>query len=127
MKLIRAAYLTFVPASHEDPQNPGVLKKMLLGRSDFIDGHVQMVNWAHLPVGKSFAKHYHETMQEIFVMIAGDVVMTVDDRMFPLHPGDAFVVDINEVHSMVNTGATDATYIVFGISQSEQGRTISVD
>ncbi len=127
MKLSRAADLAFIPASHEDPKNPGVLKKVLLGRSDFIEGHVQMLNWAHLPVGKSFAKHYHETLQEIFVMISGEVEMTVQGQTFPLHPGDAFAVDIDEVHSMVNTGSTDATYIVFGISQSEQGRTITVE
>lgn len=127
MKLSRADTLTFVPASHEDPKNPGVLKKVLLERGDFIEGHVQMLNWAHLPVGKSFAKHYHETLQEVFVMISGEVEMTVQDTTFPFYPGDALSVDIGEVHSMVNTGSTDATYIVFGISQGEQGKTITVE
>ncbi|NMB56994.1 hypothetical protein GYA19_03600 [Candidatus Beckwithbacteria bacterium] len=30
MKIIRASDIQFVPASHEDPKNPGVLKKIML-------------------------------------------------------------------------------------------------
>ena len=71
MRVIRATELEFVAASHEDPDSPGVLKKVLLQRDDLIAGRVQMVNWALLPVGQSFSPHYHEDMEEVFIVIRG--------------------------------------------------------
>lgn len=126
MKLIRSTDKEYVPASHEDPKNPGVLKKVLFERADFIEGHVQMVNWALLGKGKSFARHYHETLQEIFLILSGTVAITVNDTTIELTQGDGVIVDIGEVHSMVNTGDTDATYMVFGISQGASGKTVTL-
>ena len=58
MRTIRSADLPFVPAGHEDPQDPGVWKKVLLEKADLRAGHVQMVNWARLPagMGKNFTE-----------------------------------------------------------------------
>ena len=51
MKIVRGNSLEFIPASHEDSQNPGVLKKVLATRNDLIAGRVQMVLIeSHLPV-----------------------------------------------------------------------------
>ena len=63
MNIVRSGDCVFVPASHEDSEVPGVLKKVLLRKDDFIDGKVQMLNWALLPVGRSFSPHYHQDMQ----------------------------------------------------------------
>lgn len=126
MKLIRSIDKQFVPASHEDPKNPGVLKKVLFGRADFDDGHVQMLNWSLLGKGKSFARHYHETLQEIFIILEGSVEITVGDSTEALQAGDAVIVEAGEVHSMINTGESDAYYLVFGISKSESGKTVNV-
>lgn len=39
-----------------------------------------MINWAKLPIGKSFAKHYHEDMEEVFILIEGKAEILVDDK-----------------------------------------------
>ena len=56
---IFAADRSFVPAGHEDPRSPGVWKKVLLEQAELRPGTVRMINWARLPIGKSFAPHYH--------------------------------------------------------------------
>ena len=127
MKVIRGSAIEFVPASHEDPQNPGVLKRVLATNADLQAGQVQMLNWARLPVGSSFASHYHQDMQEAFVILSGNVQMTVDDQQVELSHGDAILIDANEVHKMINVGDRDADYIVFGISSQKGGQTIVVD
>ena len=36
MQIVRGSEIEFVPASHEDPQNPGVLKRVLATKNDLI-------------------------------------------------------------------------------------------
>ena len=65
MKIVRFGDISEISASHEDPKNPGVLKKVLFHLGDLASGHIQMVNWATLLPGKSFSLHNHESMQEL--------------------------------------------------------------
>lgn len=127
MKVIRGSAIEFVPASHEDPHNPGVLKRVLATNADLQTGQVQMLNWARLPIGSSFAAHYHQDMQEAFVILSGKVQMTVDGQQVELSQGDAILIDANEVHKMINIGDQLADYIVFGISSQNGGQTIVVE
>ena len=127
MKIIRGAELEFTPASHEDPNDPGCLKRVLATKSDLLVGTVQMVNWSKLPVGKSFQLHYHEDMQEVFVMIDGTVTMLVDGKEHRLSGGDCILIDPREVHNMTNTCDRDVIYLVFGISTQQGGKTVVVE
>jgi len=52
-----------------------------------------MVNWASLGAGKQFARHYHEDMQEIFIIVQGEAEITVGDESATLCRGDAVVID----------------------------------
>ncbi|MEM7453432.1 MAG: cupin domain-containing protein [Planctomycetota bacterium] len=127
MKIVRGSEIEFVPASHEDPQNPGVLKRVLATKDDLFNGQVMMVNWARLPMGQSFQSHYHEDMLEVFIMLGGTVSMTVEGQAFDLNGGDAILVEPREIHRMTNTCDEDVDYVVFGISQEKGGKTVVVD
>lgn len=126
MKFVKSADVPFVPASHEDPRNPGVLKRVIATSREMRSGQVRMLNWARLPAGSSFQPHYHEDMQEIFVLVSGEVQMEVDGTTVAMRPGDTVIVEPREVHVMQNTGHADAEYLVFGVSSGEGGRTIVV-
>lgn len=127
MHLVRGSQIEFIPASHEDPKDPGVLKRVLATHSNLIKGQIMMVNWALLPVGKSFQAHYHEDMQEVFIILNGNVKMTVNKQDHELAKGDAIVIDPREVHKMLNTCDDDVEYIVFGVSTEAGGKTINVE
>jgi len=127
LRTIRSADLPFVPAGHEDPQNPGVWKKVLLEKADLQAGHVQMVNWARLPVGNSFAPHYHQDMQEVFVIVQGVAEAVVGGESVTLQRGDAILIDPHEVHEMSNPGPDEVEYLTLGISRSTGGKTVVVD
>ena len=126
MQIIRATDFPYVPAGHEDPQNPGVWKKVLLQKADLQTGHVQMINWARLPVGNSFAPHYHEDMQEVFIIVQGVATLMVGAASVTLARGDAIRIEPHEVHTMWNHGADDVEYVALGISQGAGGRTVIV-
>ena len=126
MQVIRSNNKPFVPASHEDPRHPGVLKRVLATRDELLDGRVQMINWARLPAGSSFRAHYHQDMEEVFIILSGRVCVTVDGKEEELSAGDAIVISPNEVHQMKNTTRSDIEYLVVGISLGQGGQTVVV-
>lgn len=127
MQFISANASGFIPASHEDPLNPGVLKRVIATRDHFQSGHVQMLNWARLPVGCSFQRHYHEDMQEIFVLLTGIVEMECGSVRTIMRPGDTVIVAAREAHQMRNIGGEAGEYLVFGISSGQGGKTVVIE
>ena len=124
MRIIKSAGRSFVPAGHENPLSPGVLKKVLLEKADLQPGRIQMVNWASLHAGKEFARHYHEDMQEIFILVQGEAESTVGTETATLGRGDAVVIDPREVHQMRNAGTETAEYLAIGITSETGGKTV---
>ena len=127
MRIIASATRSSVPAGHENPLSPGVLKKILLEKADLQPGRIQMVNWASLGAGKEFARHYHEDMQEIFILVQGEAEITVGTETTTLHRGDAVVVDPREVHQMRNAGTEAVEYLAIGITSEAGGKTVIVE
>lgn len=126
MKIFHFTDLAFIPASHEDPNNPGVLKKVLARRSDLAEGNIQMINWAMLPTGKSFSPHYHEDMEEVFIILSGEVEITIDGESDKLFKGDLVIIPSRAVHQMKNISTTNVEYIAMGISKAGKGNTVNV-
>lgn len=126
MKILRGSDIAYVPASHEDPSDPGVLKKVLFRRDELFAGRIQMINWATLLPGKSFRLHYHEDMQEVFIMMGDGAVASVDGTNVSLSCGDALVVDLHESHMMENPTDKPIEYIVVGIAGTHDGKSVNV-
>jgi mannose-6-phosphate isomerase-like protein (cupin superfamily) len=126
MKVIRSDDKSYVPASHENPLAPGVWKKVLFARDELQPGTVQMINWAKLPVGSSFAAHYHHDMQEIFIIVSGEAEMVVSGETIVLGRGDTIAIEANEIHLMNNRGSVDVEYVVVGITGNRGGKTVVV-
>lgn len=125
MKVVHFEDLKFIPASHEDTKNPGALKKVLFKREDLDTGTVQMINWAKIPAGKSFAPHYHEEMFEVFIIINGKVKVQINDEEAILEAGDAVLVPEKKIHKMTNLGSEDVDYIAMGIAKRPGGKTVN--
>ena len=124
MKIIHGSELQFVPASHENPESPGVFKKVLAVKDELYPGRVQMVNWALLPVGAAFQRHYHEDMEEIFIILNGTVGVRVKDTDVSLAAGDTIIISPRETHEMRNLSPEPVEYIVVGISGTQNGKTV---
>ena len=127
MKLIRGKNLSYIPASHEDSKNPQVLKKVLLTYKDLVKGNVQMINWAKLPKGKKFLAHYHQDMQEIFIIMSGKIKVIIDEEERMMEKGDAVVVPFKSIHTMENVSSENAEYLVVGISTGKNGKTVQAN
>jgi mannose-6-phosphate isomerase-like protein (cupin superfamily) len=126
MRTIFAADRPTVPAGHENPASPGTWKRVLCQRDDLWPGRVQMVNWSSMPVGQQFAAHYHEDMQEVFIILQGAAELTAGDQTVVLRRGDTVVIDARETHTMRNLGHESVEYIALGIAGTAGGKTVVV-
>lgn len=115
MRIIHLSDIPKVPASHEDPKVPGVLKQVLLRRDDIPTGRIQMVNWATLLPGRSFQPHEHRSMEEIYIMLSGTAILYIEKKEAVVRKGDTVVIPSKTVHSMTNTGSEPIEYIVIGV------------
>lgn len=127
MKIIRFDSSKFIPASHENPLSPGVLKKILLSRGDLPDGRIQMINWAKMGVGKSFQPHYHEDMTEVFIILEGKAQIEIGSETDSLNKGDVVIIPVKQTHLMKNISKTVLQYIAVGITTEDgTGKTVNV-
>jgi mannose-6-phosphate isomerase-like protein (cupin superfamily) len=124
MKIMRLADLEWVPASHESRDSPSVWKKVLLQKADLMEGRVQMVNWCRMEPEKAFQPHYHEDMEEIFIIVKGQAKILVNGEEVEIGEREAFVVPPREVHEMKNAGREGLEYLAVGISQGKGGKTV---
>lgn len=125
MRVIRAVEIDFIPATHEDPADPGVVKRVLFRFGEISDGHIQMVNWCLLSPRRSFEPHFHETMDEIFIIVSGTVDITIGNETDALSAGDAVYVPERSVHMMANSGDDPVTYLAIGISHQQVGKSVN--
>jgi mannose-6-phosphate isomerase-like protein (cupin superfamily) len=126
MKIFRLKDIEWIPASHENQQSPSVWKKVLLQKADLLEGQVQMVNWCRMEPGRAFQPHYHEDMEEIFIILKGQAKIFVHGEEDELGEGEAVVIPPREVHEMKNVGGEDLEYLAVGISQGKGGKTVLV-
>lgn len=127
MKIIRSSLLPFIAASHEDPADPGSLKRVLFTLKDFPKSHIlQMINWAKIEAGKSFRTHYHEDMDEVFIIIRGTAAIKIGNEKEDMQAGDAVLVPAGSAHAMKNTGNEAMEYLVAGISRGKGGKTVVI-
>jgi mannose-6-phosphate isomerase-like protein (cupin superfamily) len=56
-----------------------IVKKVLFNKNDLIKGQIMMINWSKMAPGKSFSAHYHEDMDEVFIMIQGKAEIRIDE------------------------------------------------
>ncbi|SFN79854.1 Cupin domain-containing protein [Pseudonocardia ammonioxydans] len=76
---------------------------------------VAIQRW-ELPPGGSEGMHAHppgaEALEEVYVLLEGAAVMTVDGERFDLGPGDAVLAPPGTQHDLVNPGPAPASVLV---------------
>jgi mannose-6-phosphate isomerase-like protein (cupin superfamily) len=115
MKIIRSKNIPVIPVSHGDPKEPSAVKKVLLDQKDTIKGTIRMINWATLLPHKTLSSHAHKEMKEIFIILTGKPILTVDGKKNILESGDTVIIEYGEQHEMQNSSSIPVSYIVIGV------------
>jgi quercetin dioxygenase-like cupin family protein len=126
MNLIHLKDLEFIPASHENPKLPAVFKKLLYRLDPLSPRFLQMVNWANLRVGASFRPHFHQDMEEIFILLRGKARMRIEQEQAEVNSESVVVIPAGKIHELTNIGQEEVEYIVIGASQGKGGKTVVI-
>lgn len=65
---------------------------------------------ARVDAGEKTALHLHHTSEELYHVTAGEGLMTLGEREFPIRPGDSVAIPPGTAHCVRNTG--DAPLVI---------------
>ena len=66
--------------------------------------HAQSLAEATVPPGAKTLLHRHRATEEIYCFTAGEGIMTLDSKTFPVRTGDTIAIAPGTAHCVENTG-----------------------
>jgi uncharacterized cupin superfamily protein len=104
---------TGYPQPHSEPMDKRLYRRLAgpAGLEDFGASHVVLK-----PGGISSQRHWHEDLDELVVMLAGEAVLIEDGGETVLHAGDcaAFPKNVPNGHHLVNRSGEDCVFVAIG-------------
>ena len=95
-------------------------KRIIFSLEDFDEkGHLLQV--VTIPAHTRQRLHYHEKQTEVFYILGGDAILTINAVGTPARPGDAFICSPGDVHSVWNKTDREFKLVVFKINLPEEG------
>jgi len=59
---------------------------------------------ATIPVGGTVTLHYHKVTEELYYIVSGSGLMTIEDEVKEVGPGDTIVIVPGQRHKIANNG-----------------------
>ena len=84
---------------------------------DEFSGPWTFIDHAVLAAGSSVGYHYHDFMEECFVVLGGTGLMTVDDKTFAVGPGSVTWQGIGQDHGIYNPGPGELDFLRLAVAQ----------
>lgn len=75
---------------------------------------------AVLGAGGSVGYHYHDALEECFVVLSGRGLMTIDDETFEVSPGSVTWQGIGQAHGIYNPGPDELDFLRVAIAQPDE-------
>ena len=86
--------------AREDAHGGSGGRKLFLAEDEITN--VQGMTYGYLPVGRMFAKHNHEGMNEVMLVLKGKGVVRDEDGEYAYEPGDFYIFPANVYHEIEN-------------------------
>lgn len=117
MKKVNEKNVKWEIPAHEDPRNPGTLKRVIVKQEE-VDpqSKLMMVNLAKVKPGRVHPAHSHPTMEEIFLFQEGRGEIKINTEVSPVGPGDRVIVPAKSQHEIRNLGKNELKFIGIGIA-----------
>ncbi|UUZ79091.1 cupin domain-containing protein [Paenibacillus sp. P26] len=86
----------------------------LYGQEDF-DTPIRFLSYTEIPPGTSIGYHGHREDEEIYIILEGSGVMTVNGQTLQVRPGDVVLNKPWWKHGLETTGDTPIKAIIFEV------------
>ena len=95
-------------------------KKVIFTLEDFEEkGHLLQV--VTIPPETRQRMHSHDKQTEVFYILEGEAIISINDVDYFAKPGDAFICSPGDVHTVWNKTDKDFRLLVFKINLPEEG------
>lgn len=98
-----------VSAVHGEAGNSG-WRQIAVGHA--IDGPWEAVEAAYLPPGGVSGRHYHARTNEMYVILTGHALVSLNATSHLVGPETAVITRIGDTHGIKNVGVTDMSWLV---------------
>ena len=95
-------------------------KRIIFSLDDFDEkGHLLQV--VTVPANTRQRVHSHHKQTEVFYILEGETLITINGVDYPAKPGDAFICSPRDVHNLWNKTNREFRLVVFKINLPEEG------
>ncbi len=112
-----------VTGSHK---GSGTIEFVTLLGGDVFDTNILGVSWASIQPGCSIGEHVHRYMEEMFIILDGPAMHTVNGRTSELPSGSMVACKKGSSHGVFNHTGKPITWLYFAVSE-EKGKGDAVD
>ena len=91
----------------------GVLRPSFHSTWTFLDHAI-------LSAGGSVGYHYHDALEECFVVLRGRGLMTIDDETFEVSPGSVTWQGIGQAHGIFNPGPDALDFLRVAVAHRDE-------
>jgi quercetin dioxygenase-like cupin family protein len=93
-------------------------KKVIFYSKDFLEpGHV--FQEATIFPNTKQRMHFHFKQTEVFYIISGESILNINNKEYPVKPGDAFICEPKDKHFFWNKTNQELKLVVFKINKDE--------
>ena len=101
-------------------------KRVIFSSDDFREpGHLLQV--VTIPPRTRQRLHFHREQTEVFYIVEGEAVISINERDYQARPGDAFICSPGDRHSLWNRSDNAFKVVVFKIDKPNQDDTDWLD
>lgn len=93
----------------------GILKHISLFENNDFLSKLRFINYTILPIGSSIGLHTHQADEEIYIILEGQGLMTVDTDSKQVLQGDVIVNRPFGSHELINNSDVDLKILVFEV------------
>src|SRR6185437_11470908 len=101
---------------HEHGGEGPIAFRRIFDSADFASA-IDFVDYTRIPPGSTIGRHEHYENEEIYFVVAGTPLMTVDGEVSRLAPGSFSIVRSSGWHELVNDTAENTEILVIQVGQ----------
>ena len=105
--------------THKQVGGEGVCRWKMLMNGMHLEGEWNCVEYVVIEPGASVGEHVHMRTEEIYYIVSGRAVVTMNDVAMDAVPGDLITTPIGAAHSIANEGIEDMHFFVIEVFPGE--------
>ncbi|MET9232358.1 cupin domain-containing protein [Lentzea sp. NPDC003310] len=105
--------------THKQVGGEGVCRWKMLMNGMHLEGEWNCVEYVVIEPGASVGEHVHMRTEEIYYIVSGRAVVTMNDVKLDAQPGDLITTPIGAAHSIANEGTEDMHFFVIEVFPGE--------